>query len=1284
MLSPFLFTPAESPAVSHLETFRMPRLRSRLCCIPLLVAFVIAGAAYAQEAQWKKLSEQVLELDKEGKYGEALPIALEAVKSAETSLGHDDPLLAIPLTNLGQVYSHLSEYAKAEAADLQALGIAEKVLGPQDPELASFLSNLASVYSQQSEYAKAEPLLERVLRVDEKALKPDSPDLAADLNNLGTLCYEQGKYDKAEPLFERALRIDEKSGEQSPQVANDLSNLGMLYDHQAKYAQAEPLLQHALDIDEKVKGADHPDVGMDLINLGMVCVDQAKYQQAEVLYQQALGILEKALGPEHADVATVVSKLALVDDHLGKYAEAEPLFRRALGIDEKVLGEGNVAVATDLNNLAMLEEHQNHFAEAEPLFEHALSIDEKVLGPEHPDVANIIENLAEVAFNQSKYDRAEQLHQRAIAILEKVEGPGHTDVAHALDDLGSLYDQMGRYADAERLDRRAIAIQEKAEGPEHPDVANSLDGLATLFLDQGKYAEAEAMVQRELHIREKALGPDHPEVANALNNLAALYYKEGKYADAEPLYMRAFRIDLNVLGKDAPGVATDLNNLALDLQRENKPADARELFERALSIEEKALGPDSATVALSVGNLATLDIEEGKYAEAEPLARRALGIDEKTAGAESPAVAVDLNNLAALLAKQGRYADAAPLYQRVLGIQEKLLGPDHPDLAVTLTNLGLFYEYQDKYAEAEPLFLRAFDNLFQQFQYNFTYMTEKERLGFLDTVANDFPAYFSFVHRFRDKDPQLIGSMYNLLLWEKGFIAGSVADMRRQIELSGDAEALKLLGQLTEKRTELAALLNVQAQDRDQWRKQIDQLRGEADELEKALVARSSTFAERKKLDRSTWQQVRDALQPGEAAVEFARFRFYDGAWSDKSYYAALVVTRESKDEPQYIFLGENAQIEGDAITHFRNQLQTRGVAMEEPAAALPGQDAYGLIWKPLEAALSGKTRVYVSPDGILNQLPLGIIAGPDGKLEMEKFDLRLVSSTRDILRAASVHGADSALLVGNPVFALSQEEQRAAEQKLSLPQREQQGETASPAAGEVSRDQGTATVLPPLPGTGAEVNAIAELMRQRQWKTGVYTGDLALKRVVEQTDSPRVVHLATHGFFLPDQQIKASELEAGQLGEKQPSGLEDPMLRSGLYFAGADRTLAGKPSAEDVDNGVLTAMEAANLNLRGTELVVLSACNTGQGDVKNGEGVFGLRRALEEAGAQNVLMSLWSVPDQETLELMRRFYTHWLAGTEIHAALRQAQLEMREKVKAEHEGRDLPYFWGAFVLVGR
>jgi CHAT domain-containing protein len=311
----------------------------------------------------------------------------------------------------------------------------------------------------------------------------------------------------------------------------------------------------------------------------------------------------------------------------------------------------------------------------------------------------------------------------------------------------------------------------------------------------------------------------------------------------------------------------------------------------------------------------------------------------------------------------------------------------------------------------------------------------------------------------------------------------------------------------------------------------------------------------------------------------------------------------------------------------------------------------------------------------------------------MEKYDLRLVSSTRDLLRPQTPVSATTALLVGNPSFDLAEDKQRATLQALNLPMNSpvpsfpfSSGERVGGSVPSTnSTDQPGTTALPPLPGTGAEIQAIADLMHQHGWQATIYTGDQALKTVVEQAGSPRLIHLATHGFFLPDP-VGTGEFVGDIRSIVQPgqySAMNDPMLRSGLYFAAADRTLAGKPSPPGLDNGVLTALEAGNLNLTGTQLVVLSACETGQGEEKNGEGVFGLRRALEEAGAQSVLMSLWSVPDKETLELMQRFYSKWLNGTEVHQALKEAQLEMREQVKQSHDGKDLPYYWGAFVLVG-
>jgi CHAT domain-containing protein/tetratricopeptide (TPR) repeat protein len=960
----------------------------------------------------------------------------------------------------------------------------------------------------------------------------------------------------------------------------------------------------------------------------------------------------------------------------GKYAEAESLESEAARIAEATLSPDDIRIAGVLVNLARIYGAQEKHAEEEPLYLHALRIDEKSLGPESPFVASILNNLGVLYKEESRYAEAEPLYKRSLAIREKIFGPDSASVATLLNNLGTVYDDQGKYTEAESNYQRALKIDVKVLRADDAGLATDLNNLAELYQKQGKYADAEPMFRQALQIYEKALGPDHVEVATALNNLGELYKEEGKFAEAEPLFQRSLAIREKALGPNHELVGAALNNLGGLDDKEGRYADAEPMFRRALQIEEQALGPGNPIVAEDANNLGLLYEEEGRFVDAEPLFQRTLDIDEKALGENHPDTAKALNNLASLYDFEGKYAQAEAFYRRSLAIEERALGAENPEVANTLNNLASLFSAEGKFDAAEPVYQRAFSSLFQRFQYNFSFMTEKERLGFLDTVNTWFPSYFSFVHRSWKLDPILTGSMYNVLLWEKGLIAHSVADMQRQIAASGDTQAIQLLVQLSAKRTQIAALLRIQPPDHDLWVRELNQLQSESAEIETSLVARSTTFAARRNLERATWQQVRDALGPREAAIEFVHFRYMDKKWTDTFFYAALIVTHATKDHPAYIFLGEDNEFEAKTLAKFQHLVQVRGIAVEQDTT-LPGKDAYELIWRPLKPALSGKTRIYVSPDGVLNQVPLGIIPTPGNKLLMERYDLRLVSSTKDILGTRPPTAANSALLIGDPSFDLSEAQQRAAINRLSLPISETKLEIPALSLGNPRRGGANETQLPRLPGTAIEMNTVSAIMRRHGWKVGVYSGDAALKREVEQVDRPRVLHLATHGFFLPDQQATSTPVDS-------TAGIDDPMLRSGLYFAGADRTLAAQSTPDDLDDGVLTAAEAGSLNLTGTELVVLSACNTGQGEVKNGEGVFGLRRAFQEAGANAVLMSLWSVPDKETQELMQIFYSKWLAGTEKHEALRQAQLEMRAKVKRAFGGRDMPYYWGAFVLVGQ
>jgi CHAT domain-containing protein/Tfp pilus assembly protein PilF len=1064
---------------------------------------------------------------------------------------------------------------------------------------------------------------------------------------------------------------------------------------QGKIEESVPLAKDALRIAEATFGPEHINTAMALQKLGMAELGLGQYPEAEGFLKRAVTIRGKASGPEAASMPGLLNDLGQVYFYEGKTAEAEAAFKRALAIGEKVLGPEHPDVAESLNDIALIYDGQGRYAESETFYKHALAIREKVLGPEHCDVAETLSNLAILYEEQSRYAESERLYARALAIHKKELGPDDPGVAVDLGNLGVLYEAQGRYGEAEQVDKRALAIDEKAFGPNHPNIALRLNNLGLLYHAEGRYGEEEQFEKRALAIYEQALGPDHPSVGTVLNNLSRLFQDQGRYGEAEVLLKRALATIEKAQGPENPDLATDLNNLGVLYVTLGRYAEAEPLYKRAEAIREKVLGPEDRYVAMSLNNVAMLYQDEGRNTEAEPLYRRAIVIQEKVLGPNHPDVALSMGNLATLYTEQGRYAEAEPLSKRALEIDEKALGPDHPQVATDdLYNLAKLYCAEGHYEQAEQVLQRSLGILRGRFEYNFAYMSEKDRLQFLSIVRNRFTLYFSVALMQRERDAAVAGRMYDLLLWQKGLVGTSVATLRAEVAASGDTQAIKIFEELTEKKRQSSRLMATRPTG---WQEAQARIDAEANDLEQQLARRVSAVAEHKNLARTTWQDVQKSLKPGDAAVEFVRFPLQEAKKTDKhrTYYVALVV-RPGNSQPALVQLGEARGFEGESYAAYRAEVgieKTLATTPASVAAASPWRALYDVVWKPLEGPLGDAKRIYASMDGVLSEIPLGVLQGADGRRVMEKYDFRVVSSTRELLRASHHATNNTAILVGNPRFLMSGEElqvavnhfrgvgNQAPEMLLAsavLP--------ASPAGGALSRavtERGACNppppeggVLCPLPGTATELLSIGELLREKNWNVSSYQGEQALEEVVKKAASPRVLHLATHGFFLPDEQTKPG-------ASAQNSGVDDPMLRSGLFFAGADRTLNMEAPMEGMENGVLTAYEATSLNLQGTELVVLSACETARGHVQYGEGVFGLGRALQEAGAEAVLMSLWSVPDQETQELMTQFYTNWLAGMDKPEALRRAEIAERDIVKKRY-GKDLPYYWGAFVLVGR
>ncbi len=833
---------------------------------------------------------------------------------------------------------------------------------------------------------------------------------------------------------------------------------------------------------------------------------------------------------------------------------------------------------------------------------------------------------------------------------------------------------QGHYAEAELLSKQALEILEKNPGSDQSLLAHAFNDLAESYREQGKYADAEQLYLRAIKLDEQALGLNDPEVAPLLNNLGLLYKQEGRYAEAEPLHIRALTLTTKAYGKDSMQVAITLNCLGSLYAAQGRYADAAPLQRRSLEIRQKLLPPDHPDIGTALNNLALVYMIEGKYADAQQLGEQALRIDKKAWGNDAPVVAIDLRNLGDLSRKQKDDAAAETYYLETLRIQEKSLGPDHPEVEGTAMVLARFYDSKNDYVKAAPYFKQAFANLNRQFQYHFTYMSEQDRLAFLGTVGEVFPTYLSFCFKYREQDPALRGVFYDVVLREKGLVVESMASFRGRIAASGDKQALQLLDQLAARRAEVARIVASSSRSSASSRADLDRLEQEVNQIERELVKLSGTVAEHNRLATVTWRDVQKALGPHEAAVEYVRLPYEDGK-TDRTttQYVALVVTPGSESWPEEILLGEAAELEYASLHDY---WQLVGTQMANPASGLP---FYRAFWKPLETQLVGIKRVYVSPDGLLNEISFAALPSDDGPLLFEKYDVRTVLSTKDLLRTTPASANRSAVLFGDPQFDLSVEQAAAvlagqnsrAPAPIATPANARALSAAGPRGpGRAIRSPDPESkTLDRLPGTALEVKTVGDLLAANGWRVQSFVGQEALEEDIKRVKGPRVLHVATHGYFDPDQKRSAGHFE-------------NPMLASGLFFAGANRVLSGSPPANNFDDGILTAYEAASLNLQGTELVVLSACETGLGHSSNGEGVFGLPRALQEAGAQAVMMSMWKVPDAETQELMTLFYRKWLSGKDKHEALREAQLELRKDVIHRWQ-HDRPHDWAAFVLVG-
>ncbi len=916
--------------------------------------------------------------------------------------------------------------------------------------------------------------------------------------------------------------------------------------------------------------------------------------------------------------------------------------------------------------------NQGQYAAAIPLAEQALTIREKVLGPEHPDVATILNNLGGLYREQGNFSKAEPLLQRSLAISEKVLGSEHLDVAISLNNLALLYEAQGNYAQAELLYQRSLAIREKVLGLEHPKVATILNNLANLYKAQGNYSQAEPLLQRSLAIFEKVLGLEDPNVANSLNNLAALYKVQGNYSQAEPLYQRSLAIWEKALGSEHPNVATSLNNLADLHWQQGNYSQVERLLQRSLEIREKVLGREHPDVAISLNGLVTLYLVQGNYAQAAPLLQRSLTILEKVLGREHPLVATSLNNLALLYWQKGNYAQAEPLLQQSLAIFEKVLGKEHPDVANNLNNLASLYQAKGDITRALEVLTRCTNIQERNLDLIFTTGSEAQKSAYIATLFATTNFTVSLQTQDAPNNPHATRLALTTVLQRKGRVLDALTDSLQALRQNLKPEDEKLLDELATTRSQLATLIFKKPENLppDQYSKQVATLKAIADQQEATLARRSAEF--RTASQPVTIEAVQQLIPNDAALVELVLYEPFNAKatkpnerWGTPRYVAYIL---HSTGEPKWVDLGEAKPIE-QAVADFRKALQSETSDVKPVARALDEK-----LMQPIRKLLGNTRNVLLSPDSQLNLIPFAALVDENDRYLLENYSITYLSSGRDLLRLQNhAKSRSQSVIVANPDY-----EKPGDPASVGIIAR---GESSQIADAQPKPSQTRGLIDPiqqvdfnALPNTELEAKAIAPMLPGAT----LLTGSQATENVIKQLQAPKILHIATHGFFLQDVPLVAPPdfsstiLQGTRSATPNIRPAENPLLRSGIALAGANRRSSGN------EDGILTALEAAGLKLPGTKLVVLSACKTGLGDVQNGEGVYGLRRAFAIAGAESQLMSLWAVNDYRTNQLMVNYYQRLKNNVGRSEALRQTQLEMLQKPESQH-----PYYWAPFIPSG-
>lgn len=1049
--------------------------------------------------------------------------------------------------------------------------------------------------------------------------------------------YAAGKYQEARRSGDTALGLALRlHGKNHENYGKSLQNLGVLFFSMGDYPRAGNYFNEALIVRESVHGINSTEAISTLNNLAILYKAQALNLKAEQTLAESRKRIEKGPGTASEVYARNLTISASLAKQQLQYAKARAYLLEALENTRNRKGRLSTAYADILNDLAIHAENLGQLRESAAYYTEAMGIVDSVQGQNNTTYARLLGNMGSIYKQLGQSKESEEALLRSIKLYKAVSADTNATAA-PLNNLGTLYLDLSRPQEALNCFQRAAAMYRNTRTAMSGEYGMSLNNMGLAQKALGHYPEALDCYQRALETRESALGKGHPDVAATLNNMAILYEDMNNHTLSLQYHLAAAEIRKNALGNTHPEYAASLYNRARIHAQLKDYQQANTLYRQSLDIRLKAYGPNGLPVANTQEAMAGVYVDQSQFPEAEQLYLSAASVYRRSLGKFSEAHAMAMYNLASLYTSWNKYDKAFIYFDSCFQLLDSLPHARKLQMQCRAAHCGLLLR-----AERSGKLLNAalsFQNWLEaDCRSMFSKLSEAEQNQYAFIVFHHFDLLRSIYLKLFSGKPELGEKLLQIELFTKGLTLNKGIEMRKLILNGGNAETLDLFDAMRQLNQQLA-----DAYSGNQLNAfEIQALESRQKAAEQELQKRSFAYRRGNESMRTDWKQLRDQLNDGESWIEFSRFRIHGKTdWTDSMRYIALIVHKHSV-QPSVVPLFEEKQ-----LTQLLQQAQTDGVLYRggktistQNSSGNYGTALYSLIWKPLEMVLRSTRRVYFSVSGQMNRLSFAAIPADSNRLLSDVYELVQIKSGASLLKNTTepAKSKGNMLLLGGLDY-----------------------DSKGPGKGQWQY----------LPGTLAETKAIREIAASAKFNVNTLSEGSATEARLQslcKAEAPEVLHISTHGYF------KGPAQANGAL-EDYLTARGSAMNQAGLLLSGGN---AGweNPSIAESDNGVLTALEAGNLNLHGTRLVALSACETGLGEISESEGVFGLQRAFWLAGASHILMSLWKVPDIETAIFMEAFYTQYCLDRDPQRAFFRAQEEVKKRYRNE------PARWAAFVLV--